>query len=131
LLSQDRLEAAEQQFQRLLNSNPAHARAHLGLARLAIRRGNPEKSLAELDRAAANPHTKKAARLLLAEVQQRLGTEFSSDAVRETAQLPDDSAWPDPYREEVARLATGMKADLRRATALLNQGQTAAAISLL
>jgi tetratricopeptide (TPR) repeat protein len=131
LLGQDRLEEAEQQFQRVLQLNPANARAHLGLARLAVRQGNPETSRGHLDFALADPHTKKASRLLLAEVQRRLGKEPSADEAREVARLPADAAWPDPFWDEVTRLMTGMKNELRRAEALLHQGRVIDAIVLL
>ncbi len=129
LLGQDRLEEAEQEFQRVLQSDPANARAHLGLARLAIRRGDLEESRRQLDRALGDPHAKKASRLLLVEVQQRLGKELSPSEIRAAADLPADPAWPDPFWEDVTRLKTGMKADLARADRLLRQGRVLEALS--
>jgi tetratricopeptide (TPR) repeat protein len=131
LLAQDRLEEAEQQFGRVLELNPANGRAHLGLARLAIRRGQAEKSQSHLEHALADPHRRKAARLLWIEVQQRLGKEPSPDESREVARLPDDVSWPDPYMQEVSRVRTGMKANLRRAENMLNQNHLVEAIALL
>jgi protein O-GlcNAc transferase len=131
LLGQDRLEESEQQFQRVLKLNPANARAQLGLARLAVRRGDPETSRKYLERAVVDPHTRKAARLLLVEVQQRLGKELSNEAVHEVDNLPGDDAWPDPLWDEVGRLMTGMKAQLRRVDRLLRQGRTPQATVLL
>ena len=131
LLGQDRLEEAEQQFGRVLELNPANARAHLGLARLAVRRGDAEKSRSHLERAMADPHKRKAARILWAEVQQRLGKEPSPDESREVARLPDDVSWPDPYMQEVSRVRTGMKANLRRAENLLKRNHPVEAIALL
>jgi tetratricopeptide (TPR) repeat protein len=131
LLEQDRLEEAEQQFQRILHLDPANGRAHLGLARLAIRRGDPEKSRSHLERTLADPHAKKASRLLLAEVQQRLGKEVSAEELRQAAQLPEDPAWPDPFWEDVARLTTGLKTHLSRAGMQLRQGRFREAVFLL
>src|SRR5262249_24515009 len=70
LLGQDRLDEAERQFKRVLELNPANARAHLGLARLAIVRGNAADSESHVKLAMADPHSKKASRLLWVEVQQ-------------------------------------------------------------
>jgi len=131
LLGQDRLEEAEQQFQRVLQLDAANARAHLGLARVAIRRGDPEKSRGHLERALADPHAKKASRLLLAEVQQRLGKELPAEELGRAAQLPEDPAWPDPFWEDVARLTTGMRTHLSRADKWLRQGRVREAISLV
>jgi tetratricopeptide (TPR) repeat protein len=131
LLGRDRLEEAEQQFQRVLQLHPGNARAHLSLARLAIRRGEAEKSRAHLDRALEDPHTRKAGRLLLTEVQQRLGMEPSPDAVREVARLPEDTTWPDPYWEDAMQLRTGMKTHLGRAERLIRQGRAWEAVPLL
>lgn len=130
LLGQDRLDEAEQQFQRVLQSNPANARAHLDLARVAVRRGDPEKSQSHLEYALADPHVKKAARLLQVEVQQRLGKDVSAEAVRAVSQLPEDPAWPDPFWQEVSRLKTGMKVQLYRAESLLRKGRSADALGL-
>ncbi|HLJ96082.1 MAG TPA: tetratricopeptide repeat protein [Gemmataceae bacterium] len=131
LLGEDRLPEAEQAFQHVLRSDPANARAHLGLARLALRRNDPGTSRSHLDRAASDPHAKKASRLLLVEVQQRLGKEVPADEVRATAALPADPAWPDPFWEEVIRLQTGMKVQLARAQRWLRQGRVPEALALL
>jgi tetratricopeptide (TPR) repeat protein len=131
LLGQDRLDEAELQFKRVLELNPANARAHLGLARLAVRRGNPEDSESHLKHALADPHAKKASRLLLVEVRQRLGQVPPADELEKASQLPQDPAWPDPFWEDAMRFRTGMKAELYRAEGLLRQGRLVPAISLL
>src|SRR5207244_4080191 len=121
----------EQQFERIVQLEPGNARAHVGLARLAIRRGDPQTSRGHLDRAAGDVHAKKAARLLLAEVEQRLGHEVPADELRQAAELPDDPAWPDPFWDDVARLRTGLNAHLSRAERWLRQGRVPDAISVL
>jgi tetratricopeptide (TPR) repeat protein len=131
LLGQDRLEEAEQQFQRIVQLDSANARANLGLARVALRRGDPEQSLGHLQPALGDSRVKKACRLLLAEVQQRLGKGPSAEALREVAQLPEDPGWPDPFWEEATRLKTGMKAQLYRAESWLRNGRIPDAIRLL
>jgi tetratricopeptide (TPR) repeat protein len=131
LLGQDRLDEAEQPFQHVVELNPANARAHLGLARVAIRRGELEKSQSHLEHTLGDPHAQKASRQLLAEVQQRLGKEPSAVELHEPAELPADAPWPDPYWEEAMRLRTGMKAQLYRAERWLRQGRLLDAVPLL
>ena len=131
LLGQDRLDEAEQQFLRILQLDPDNARAHLGLARVAVRRGDPTKSQGHLERMLNNPHAKKAARLLWIEVQQRLGKEPPAEELEKATELPEGPAWPDPFWEEALKLKTGMKAQLYRAERLLRQGRIREALSLL
>src|SRR5262249_7084087 len=73
LLGQGRVREAEEQWRRLLSQEPGHARAHLGLARLAYQRGNLEESLSYLNFSLKGARTRKAAHLLLAEIHQRRG----------------------------------------------------------
>jgi tetratricopeptide (TPR) repeat protein len=131
LLGQDRLDEAEQQFQRILRLEPGNARAHLGLARVAGQRGNAQESERQLQHALTDPHAKKASRLLMLEVQQRLGKEPAAEEAQTVAALPQDPPWPDLYWEEASSLRVGMKAGLYRAEGLLRQGRTAEAIPLL
>ena len=131
LLGRDRLEEAEQQFQRVVQLHPANARAHLGLARLAVRRGDLEKGRVHLERTVGDPHAQKASRQLLVEVEQRLGKEPSAEELREVTRLPEDAVWPDPFWDEAAQLRTGMKARLGQAERLIRQGRALEAVSLL
>jgi tetratricopeptide (TPR) repeat protein len=131
LFGRDRLDEAEQQFQRVLQLHPANARAHLGLARLAVRRGDLEKGRAHLEHTLADPHAKKASRQLFVEVEQRLGKEPSAEELREATRLPEDAVWPDPFLDEAALLRTGMKARIGQAERLIRQGRALEAVSLL
>ena len=132
LLGQGRLSEAEDQWRRLLSQEPAHARAHLGLARLAYQRGDLEQSVPHLNIALNGIHTRKASHLLLAEIFQRRGDKAAADQEsRRAADLPDDDAWPDPFDEEVKQLRTGRQVFLARADRLLRQGRVAEASALL
>lgn len=132
LFGQGRLREAEDQWQRLLTKDPAHARAHLGLARTACQRGDLEQSISHLNLALNSNRTRKAARLLLAEVYQRRGDQSAADQEsRRAAGLPEDEVWPDPFDEEVKQLRTGRQVFLARADRLLRQGRVADAITLL
>jgi tetratricopeptide (TPR) repeat protein len=132
LLAQGRPGDAEDQWQRLLRRDPAHARAHLGFARLAYQRGNLEQSMAHLNFALNGSRTRKAAHFLLAEVYERRGDKGAAEQEsRRAAALPDDEGWPDRFDEEVKQLRTGRQDFLARADRLMHQGRVAEAIALL
>ena len=124
LLRQGRRDEAEEQFRRVLQQNPENARAHLNLARIARERGNLQVSRDHLNRAMANPYTRKAAHLLAAEVHRRLGNEAEADQERQLAvKLPKDPDWPDHWVEEVFQLRTGRQIRLATAAQLISQGR--------
>jgi tetratricopeptide (TPR) repeat protein len=132
LLGQGHVAVAEDQWRRLIKGDPSHARAHLGLARLACQKDDLEQSMAHLSFAPNASRTRKAAHLLLAEVYERRGDKAAAEeASRRAATLPDDEPWPDRFDEEVKQLRTGKQVFLARADRLLRQGRAADAIALL
>ncbi len=132
LLRLGRLDEAEGHFRLLLKKNPRHARALLGLARLAWQRGKPQEALVALRQPLNDPWTRKAACLFLVEVEQRLGHPAEAEAARQrAAELPEDLKWTDPQRDLVADFRTGKVALLRRADTLSRQGRSEAALVLL
>jgi tetratricopeptide (TPR) repeat protein len=132
LLSLDRLDEAEQHFRRLLEQNPRHPRAQLGLARLYHQRGDPRASLRYLVLPQTDARTRKAACQLLAEIQHRLGNESAAEEARQrAARLPEDPFWPDALNEEATALRTGRNAALLRARKLVKEGRTLEAVALL
>jgi tetratricopeptide (TPR) repeat protein len=132
LLSLDRLDEAETHFRYLLQLNPRHARAQLGLARLAYQRGDARACLEPLRQAQNDPRTQKAACLLLAEIHQQLGNPAEAEeARRRAAGLPEDQPWPDPLNDEVTELRTGKTAWIRLARRYWDQGRAADSLALL
>jgi tetratricopeptide (TPR) repeat protein len=132
LLEQGRLEEAESEFRAALKANPDDARAHLGLGRVENQRDDPAASLADLQRAAADPHARKAAALLMAEVHQRLGDAAAAEQDLRTANdLPADAPWPDPLVQEASGAATGQLVLLARANQLLMEDHVMEAVALL
>jgi tetratricopeptide (TPR) repeat protein len=114
-LGQGRLDEAATAYRQLLRGRPDHARARLGLARLALRRGRPAEALEHLGPCAASPATRKAARQLAAQAHRRLGNaDAAATAAREAAELPPDAAWPDPWSDEVVALRVGREARVMR-----------------
>lgn len=132
LYSQGRLNEAESQFQHVVQHDADNARAHLGLGRLAYRRGNLAESQLHLNGALTDPRTRKASLTVLTEVHQRLDDKRAADQeLQQLATMPDDQAWPDPFAREVMQLQAGQKAYLDRANRMLDQGRAAEVVSLL
>jgi len=132
LLGLEDFDEAQRHFSLLIEKNPRHARAHLGLARIAIKRGDHRASLEPLDRAENAPWTRHAACELLAEVREQLGDHTAAEAARRRAtELPADLNWPDPLRDELAALYTGKVAWLRQADAHNREGRRTEALAVL
>jgi tetratricopeptide (TPR) repeat protein len=124
LLEQGRLDEAEDHFNQLIRQDPSHARAHLGLARLACLREDWAGARSHLGPAADHPLTRKAAQALLAEAHRGLGDSASAEeALRHLAELPRDPPWPDPFLEEVRAVAAGKQVYLDRVTRLRREGR--------
>ena len=123
---------AEQHFQTLLLLTPNHAPALLGLARLRYNQGLLAESTNFLSGCLQDPHTAKSACVLLATIYQALGhTSAAAAATRESAELPPDTPWPDPYWREALTYRVGRKALLEDASALMEQRRFAEAVQIL
>jgi tetratricopeptide (TPR) repeat protein len=132
LLELGRLPEAEAEFRRLLQADPDHAAAHLGLGRVAYENDDLDASLEHLRRAAYNLSTRKAARLASAEVYQRRGDAGAArEALALANQLPPDRPWPDAFTDEVGKLQTGRQVLLAEADRLLERHHAPEAIALL
>jgi tetratricopeptide (TPR) repeat protein len=120
------------EFQRLIERQPAHAAALLGLARLRYQEGRAAEAMTFLDRCQQDRQTRKSAHELRATIERALGhTTEAEQAARLAAALPLDPPWPDPFWEEAMRFNVGCKAALEQAGTLLDAGQTAEAVALL
>jgi tetratricopeptide (TPR) repeat protein len=132
LLAQDRFEEAEHQFRRVLKREPDNALAHLGLGRLAYRRGQLSESVEPLRQSIAKGGPRKTTHALLAEIHQRLGNQPAADEERRVAErLPEEYPPSDPLYDEVLKLYTGKHANLKRARQRLDLGRTQEAVKLL
>jgi tetratricopeptide (TPR) repeat protein len=110
LLDQGRFPEAAEQFRRISESHPGNARASLGLGRVAYEQRAFALGIAHLDRCVANVHTRQAATLLLAQIYERQGNRSAAErALRQAEDLPKDTAWPDPFQDEVNRLRVDKK----------------------
>ena len=131
LLALDRLDEAQAQFSRVATTDPANARAQLGLGRVALRRGQAKECVSYLEQARADPRTRKAALGLLAQARQMLGEGDAAVRLqRDAAEAPDDQAWPDPWWKEVLDLRIGKNADIARARTLFLENRLQEGIAL-
>ena len=101
-MKQGDLGGAEQNYRELLARGVGQAAAHLGLASIAVARGNPAEAARELQYCLDNHSVHRAAYLLLAEVKQRLDDPTAAQAaMRQAAMLRPDVPWPDPFLAEL------------------------------
>jgi tetratricopeptide (TPR) repeat protein len=132
LLGQGRTVEATDQFHHILWRDPANARAHLGLARVAYECDELPHSLAQLRQCADDQFTRKAASVLMAEIDQRLGDKPAvAQHLHRAKRLPDDPVWPDPFVEELDRLKKGTQAGIAHMERLLAHNRVAEAVRFL
>jgi tetratricopeptide (TPR) repeat protein len=119
-----RLDEAEREYRRLLDEDPTHAAASLGLGRILFERGKLADALDTLAPAADGPLTRKAAALLSARVRRGLGDLAGADRDTERAAgLPEDPPWPDPFLDDVSSLDRTRNGYLNRIALLRRQGR--------
>jgi tetratricopeptide (TPR) repeat protein len=124
LLSLGQREEAEKEFQELSSLYPDHARARLGLARVAYERGLLAESKDLLASCVENRFTGKEAHALLAQVHADEGDKAAADREQRLADsLPAPLPWPDPFVEEATRFLVGVDASLHSIEQLFEQGR--------
>jgi tetratricopeptide (TPR) repeat protein len=107
-LENDYLDEAAQAYEELLGRRADHPMAHLGLARLALVKGQPERALAHLQPCLNWPQSQRAAHVLLAEVQRRRGDhKAAAEAMQQAQKWTADTPWPDPWLEQTQTLVVG------------------------
>lgn len=132
LMARGRLAEAEVHFRRCLHAHPGHARAILGLGRLAYLRGNLQEAENRLSAVASDSRTLKAASTLLVEVHHRAGDRAKAgQLLAGMSEMRDDPPWPDPLMAEVERMEVGRKRSLSVAMALMRAHRLREAITLL
>jgi tetratricopeptide (TPR) repeat protein len=132
LLDRGRFDQAADQFHRIIQKQPNNARASLDLGRLAYEKGDLSKSISYLEQCLSSEYTRRAANLLMAQVHERLGNKSAAEqAVRQAADLPKDTAWPDRFQDDVDRHQVGKQVMLARADRLIHQAHYPDALRLL
>ncbi|HKB01651.1 MAG TPA: tetratricopeptide repeat protein [Gemmataceae bacterium] len=127
-----RLDEAAEHFGALIKRQPAHARAHLGLARVAHFRGDAVGAREQLRHAVNHAGTRKAALMLSADIHQRHGDARAARQEQARAVgLPEDPEWPDKYGAETAPFQVGEVARLRLAGQMMERNREMEAASEL
>jgi tetratricopeptide (TPR) repeat protein len=91
------------------------ARAHLGLGRIALGRGDVRGALEHLRRAAAGAPQARFVREALAQAYRRSGDDKAAEeALHIASGLPLESPWPDPAVRFVNQFWVGLRARLAR-----------------
>jgi tetratricopeptide (TPR) repeat protein len=134
LLSRERFEEAEAEFNRSLEAVPNNPWARLGLARAALERGDLQAALARLEASSGRPDsaavaTPRAYHDLRARIYQRQGEAQAADReARLAATMPEDPGAPDPFAAEVERCAVGRQARTALVDHFLREGRSAEAL---
>lgn len=134
-LALDHLTAAESAFQRSLDLDPMALGPQAGLARVALQRGDAQAAVDRLiSLEASNEGEIRYLKTLLATAFERVGR--SADAARLRAEAGMDqtlplSPWTDPWIDGLAAFTAGFAAEMRRTNAVLESGDTQAAIPML
>jgi tetratricopeptide (TPR) repeat protein len=117
-----RLDAAEEEFRKVLAVEKNEPLAQVGLARLAVARRQYREAFPYLQSVAENPQVRKTACAVLATVYDRLGDQAAAEAARTrlAKMLPDQLRIDDPINL-VSQAEVGLRAMLARAQGLLEQ----------
>jgi tetratricopeptide (TPR) repeat protein len=124
LLGLGRNAEARQHWQHLVEVNPAHPLARLGMARLALQQVDLGGCQDHLRYVLDSRFTRKAAHAVLASAHRL--QENTAEAERESqivAALPEDAPWPNPYGRELAALRRDRLARFREAAELSNRNR--------
>jgi tetratricopeptide (TPR) repeat protein len=132
LLLLGRLDDAEAQFRRVLESNPDDARAHIGLGRAEYQRNHLDEAKDHLERAEARVVKVRALHALLAEIHRRQGNADAAEREeRLLADAQDTYEWPDPYVDEADRLRAGVGARVLLAERFFREGRRGESLAIL
>jgi tetratricopeptide (TPR) repeat protein len=132
LFEQNRLDEAEAQFRMVPESDPHHARACVGQARIALARDDPRAAVVLLIQASETAPQESPVAVLLAEAYHRMGDEGAArKALPDGRQPSEEFEWPDPYIEQMAELRVGLKARIATARQLLARKRVGEALDLM
>ncbi len=123
---------AEALFREVLVDDPGEPRAHLGLARVALTRGNARAGLTHIHNCIARAGDIPRACTLLAEAYHVLGEhDLAADAHKRATKHTEPFFWPDPFLDLMFARRTGFSALSRKATALYKANRGSEALVVL
>lgn len=131
LLDLGRFDEAEAAFERSARLEPDEPAARVGLARVALQRGDAAKALPILERLAREMPGDAHVSQLLAAAYRRTGDLTRAAEVLASSSGPVKADRPDPWRQEEQRYLVGFAAQLEAGIAQLQAGRFAEGIRIL
>lgn len=126
LLELDQLDRAESRYRDLLEDEPTAPFAHLGLARLAIVRGDMQEAIQHLDHIVQHPAVQLQASATRASALERMGEYLAARRERQRLrQLPGDRFRLDDPLVQILNFEMGVDRELRQADAHFQAGNLA------
>lgn len=126
LAERGRFEEALPHLRMLIAANPAHAPAHVEMARVYLAQGALKEATQELQPALTNNYTRRAALLIAGQIAQRNGqADIAAQLSRRATSMPRFFDWPDPVLLEVQKLSIDQSKLADEANALLQQQRMA------
>ena len=130
LLDQNQIDAAQEAFQRATEIDASDRGGWIGLARVALQRGDAARATGVLERLTAadagDPYTSQ----LLGTAYRRLGRTDEATAAL-AAGAKGEPQWHDPWTDEMLAFRRGYAAMLKDATAYIIAGQFEPALRIL
>lgn len=131
LLANERLAEAEDVLNRLPLPGSHAIRLHFNLGWLSEARGNAKAAIEQFRQCTEDPASRRKAYTHLATLYSQIGKQAEAgEAVQQTARLPNDSTWPDPYRESYLTYTIGSESLFLQAELQQQQGNYREAIQL-
>jgi len=121
------LDAAEASFGRAMQADPNDPTGAVGMARVQIQRGAYAEAAATLEPVVERHQGLTYARQLLGVAYQHVGRESDAAALLRESRAGQNVKWPDRWRDDLLALQTGYGATLKRADALVAEGNADAA----
>lgn len=124
-----RLDEAQAHFERARELAPGSVSGPVGLARVALQRGEAQRAVALMEELLAAHPRERYARDLLARAWQRLGEPERASSIALAGEW-STAAWTDPWEGETRAFAAGYAETMTRAKELLTGGAYAEAVQL-
>lgn len=132
LLDRGKTQDARPWIQQALDRDPNNSRALLDMGRLAFKENKIPEAKDSLVKSYQNTPGVKATQLLLSQLFLRQGDAKGADMLaKQSAKLPDQPNWRDPFIEQLNQMQVGQTAQIQRGEIMVVSGQFSQAIALM